>query len=138
MDSETRHKAMEQEWQNFRYQDGLRWSKIQTLLAIEAALLAGIYSAPHVVTVPMQLVLAVFGTVIVCAICSLAEKDGRDATYHRNRAEALVPLANTLDVSKPANVLGINGTATMRIAMFFLIALNFAVIVEVLTRLKCA
>lgn len=37
MEMEDKRLALKQEWDNFRYQDGLRWSKIQTIAAIEAA-----------------------------------------------------------------------------------------------------
>ncbi len=138
MDPENQRVAVAQEWESFRYQDGLRWSKIQTLLAVEAALLAGIYSAPSNVTVLMQLILAIVGTVIVCAICSLAEKDGRDAKYHMQRAETLLPLATTVNVAMPKKVLGIGGTNTLRAAMLLLIGLNVVVVVEVLSRWECS
>jgi hypothetical protein len=37
--------AFDQEWNNVRYQDGLRWSKFQTIAAIEGGFLAALYVA---------------------------------------------------------------------------------------------
>ena len=137
-DAEVQAAAIQQEWESFRYQDGLRWSKIQTIAAIEAAFITAVYSAPAKITLPMLIVFAILVFLLVLAICLLAEKDGRDAEYHMLRAEALLPLKVTLGLELPKHVFGIRGHHTMRITMIILNLLNLFVVGELITRYGCA
>ena len=101
MNQEDRRTALTQDWENFRYQDGLRWSKIQTIAAIEAGFIAAIYASPQSVTLPMRFVLAVFAFLLVASLCALAEKDGRDARVHLNRA---IHLEKSIDILHPLSL----------------------------------
>lgn len=129
--------AIQEEWQNFRYQDGLSWSKIQTIAVIEGAYIAAVYSAPKDVSLCALVFFAILVSLVVLAICGLAEKDGRDATYHMLRAEKLLAIKKETDVPLPLRVFGLSGRHTMRIAMILVNLLNLAVIVEIVSRCRC-
>jgi hypothetical protein len=120
---------LQEEWQMYRYQDGLRWSKIQTVSAIEAGLFAGIYSAPAYIPSSWKITFALLISGVVICMCLLAEKDGRDAEYHLRRAETMMPLASMLGVPKPKPVWGLRGGGIMRAAMAMVTMLNVALIV---------
>lgn len=69
--------ALEQNWENARYQDSLRWSRIQTISLIEGAFLYAVYKG-CLETLQIFFV-SLFGVMLVLVITLLAIKDGNDA-----------------------------------------------------------
>ena len=138
MEIEDKRQVLKQEWENYRYQDNLRWSKIQTIGVIEAGLLAGLYSEATSVTLLMKLIFAVITSLLVLTICLLAEKDGRDAMSHMKRARLMEELLDIPPVDKAINVFGVRGHHTMRIAIFLLNSLNVFVIFDLASRMRYA
>jgi hypothetical protein len=124
------------EWENYRYQDTLRWSRIQNVGVIEAALLAGVYSNilpvagdPHGYR---RLAFAVVMSMLVGVFCALSEKDGRDANVHAARAESIEVSLKLGTRPRAKWVLGVRGHYTLRIAMFLVLGLNAFVIADLI------
>ena len=90
MTPEDRRAALAQEGENWRYQDRLRWSRTQTLTAVEAALLLAAYGdTPFKLGDGLALAAAILGSVVVGLISLIAAKDAGDARTHPNRATDL-------------------------------------------------
>lgn len=123
--------ALQEEWQMYRHQDSLRWSKIQTVAGIEAFMVAGTFGAPETISPGWKFMFALIVGLSVTLICLLAEKDGRDADYHLQRAEAMLPLAETLGIQKPAPVLGMRGKIILRLITILVLLLNTGFILNV-------
>src|SRR5216110_1243338 len=102
---EDRRKAYDQECQSMRYQDGLRWSRFQTVTVIEGAYLAAIYTADFGSEHFRSLALALFASLVIFFICLLAIKDGNDAEMHLDRVRKLEEDMKVPPVS-PKHVLG--------------------------------
>jgi hypothetical protein len=123
--------VIQEEWQMYRYQDSLRWSKIQTITGIEIALFAGIYSAPVAVSSNTKIAFAFLVSALVLCMCLLAEKDGRDADFHLARAERMIPLAEILNVPRPKAPLGLRGKNIMRVSMAIVTVLNLLLLLSI-------
>lgn len=130
MTDEDRRAAHRQDWENVRYQDGLRWSRFQTVSAIEAAYLAAVYAGP---LGPIRsLILTIFASALVLVICLIAVKDNRDARVHLNRAEKLqgpeqmgIPA-----IENPPPVWGLRAHGWMLTAIWLLNVFNGIVVVD--------
>lgn len=84
---EDRRCLFDQERENHRYQDGLRWSRIQTVSIIEGGMLWGIFWQP--VNNFLSLVVAIGGSLMSFAVCLMALKDASDARWHIDRVRQL-------------------------------------------------
>jgi hypothetical protein len=87
MASDDQRKVYDQEWQNYRSQDNLRWSRFQTVALIEGAYLAAIYTTT--LSPGRGLFLAFFASALVSILCWLAYKDSEHADRHLDRARLL-------------------------------------------------
>lgn len=123
--------ALQEEWQMYRHQDSLRWSKIQTVVGIEAFMIAGTLGAPEIISPGWKLMFTLIVGLSVTLICLLAEKDGRDADYHLQRAEAMLPLAKMLGIQKPEPVFGMRGKFILRLITILVMLLNIGFILNV-------
>ena len=127
-DDEGKRALLEVEWANFRYQDGLRWSRIQTVGFIEAAILTGAYASPPSINVLVKLAFVFLLSILAAAICALAEKDGRDARSHGARANLLEAELGLPALQRAARVFGVSGYHTIKFCMFVVTLLNILVI----------
>ena len=116
------------EWENFRYQDRLRWSRIQTIALSEAALVTGVYTTLASITWTMKLSLALFLTVIVALLALFAEIDGRDADSHLTRAVMMEQMVGLPAYTRPKRPLGLRGHTLMQIGLCMLLLFNLLVI----------
>lgn len=136
MDSNDRRVAYQQEWENFRYQDKLRWSRFQTLAVIEGAYLVALYQLE---LDPWRgLVWAVVATGLVAAVSLMAVKDANDARAHIRQVEKL-SAESEMDLpsfKKAPSVFGMRGYMMMLIALWLLNLFNVAVIVDQLLRIR--
>lgn len=90
MTPEDRRAALAQASENWRYQDRLRWSRTQTLTAVEAALLLAAYGdTPFKLSAGLAFAAAILGSLVVLLISLIAAKDARDAWTHLNRVTPL-------------------------------------------------
>lgn len=87
LDAEDRRVFFSEERQNYRYEDGLRWSRIQTVALIEGGLLWAIFWQP--ISNWFSLALAVGGSVLAFLVCMMALKDSSDARWHLDRIRQL-------------------------------------------------
>ena len=118
------------EWENYRYQDGLRWSRLQTIALAEAALVTGVYSNLGAVTWPMKFGLALFLTGTIALLALLAEIDGRDAGSHLERAMAAERAAGLPRYVRPKRPLGLPGQLLLRIGFGMILAFNGLVVLD--------
>ena len=129
MMDEDRRKAYDQECQNMRYQDGLRWSRFQTVTVIEGAYLAVIYTTNFGSQHSRSLALALFASLVIFFICLLAIKDGNDAEMHLDRVRKLEK-----DMEVPAvtsrYVLGMRGKTMMVVVIVLLNIFNIVVAID--------
>ena len=123
------------EWENYRYQDGLRWSRIQTIALIEVALLTGVYTSVGGVTWLMKLVLAFFLTIMVGLLALFAEIDGRDADSHLRRALAMEQKVGLPAYTRPKRPAGLRGHRLMQIGCTVLLSFNLVVIGDMVRHL---
>src|SRR5262252_7038501 len=83
MDPEDRRAILQAHWENFRYQDELRWSRTKTLALIEGAMLAALSEGARWM---QEAPFVVAGTLLVFLMSLLALKDATDADYHAGQA----------------------------------------------------
>ncbi len=82
----TNETVYAQDCEFVRYQDGLMWSRFQTMAAIEAAILYGQYEARSLVGLD-KLVLLSIGAVLVFLCCLLAFINRRVSLKHLERVK---------------------------------------------------
>jgi hypothetical protein len=87
MTDENIRTVYQQDWENVRYQDNLRWSRFQTISVIEGAFLYAAYNGNlnHF----EALIIVSLGSILVLIVSLLAIKDGYDAESHLERMLAL-------------------------------------------------
>ena len=127
---ETRRALLRLDWENFRYQDGLRWSRIQTTGVIEAAILTGTFAADQHITGSMRFVFVLLLSGLILAIWLLAEKDGRDAGEHHARAKVLEQSLDLPPLIRQPLFPPISGHLTMRASMLLVSALNVMILYD--------
>ncbi len=127
---DVRIAMIQQDWETFRYQDKLRWSRFQTISAIEVAYLAAVYKGD--IGAPQQILLTLMAIVLVIVISCLAVKDGMDAMAHIERAEELQKEEDTgiPKFNRPDPLLGVRGTHLMLFALGTITLLNVLVLVD--------
>ncbi len=128
MHPEDQRTLLVQEWENFRFQDGLRWSRSQTIAAIEGGFLYAGY-ALDVLSGTQKLLIVILGSLLVAAYSILILKDGLDARGHLTRARALEP-AGAPTWTGQALPLRLSGTRVANAAMVILNVFNLAVVLE--------
>lgn len=74
-----------QDCENYRYQDGLKWSRFQTASTIEGAILFALYQSGF--TRSETVIIMIFGFLLVMAICFLSLKDEVSADKYFDRME---------------------------------------------------
>lgn len=128
MATEDERTIYQQEWENLRFQDKLRWSRYQTVAVIEGAFLLAGYqdSLPE----HYKLIITTFGSILVLVYTLLAVKDGFDAKGHAQRLELV---SDKLGVPKWAGKklpFGLTGDFLMESAVFLINAFNILVLVD--------
>lgn len=142
MTADDRRAALAQEWENVRYQDRLRWSRIQTLTAIEgAALLAAYGNTPFELDPRLALIAAVIAFILVVVVTLLAIKDGRDARTHltrKNCLERAMGVTPVVTLPFSASLCGqrleVRGNDLMNFALALLQFFNLAVVGHLASR----
>ncbi len=132
LDPENLRTRLKIEWELFRFQDGLRWSRIQNVGVIEAAILTSSYS--HYVTInPLRkLIFATLLSAIVALLCAIGVKDGRDATHHLGKAVAMEKALGFEPFPGSKWVLGVSGAKTIILAIYAVLLLNVLIIIDLL------
>jgi len=82
-DSEERLAIYNQDGEFYRHHDNLKWSRFQTITALEGAVLLAIYQLT--LGAWEQRMWMIFGFLLVAILCLLALKDENDENGHENR-----------------------------------------------------
>ncbi len=132
MNNENVRTVYQQDYENIRYQDDLRWSRFKTISVIEGAFLYAAYSDK---LGPVEaLFIIIFGSILVSIVSLLAVKDGRDAESHIERVKILEATMTIRPITTRPLFGKVRGAHLTKIALLIINVFNILVITE---NLRC-
>lgn len=121
----------DQDWNNCRYQDQLRWSRFKTISLIEGAFLYG--SRTTNLESKEILYVLILGTILVFIVSALAIKDESDARSHIERTKRFEDSWEVEELVPQSIFYWLKGWFLMSSALFVLNVFNIVWLVNFLT-----